>query len=383
MTSGILLGMLLCSLASAQVLPLPPRPPGATPGSALTAILSSLTRAEREDRIFHEATAGNVPDFQRNLVPVTVSSSPGGVAHTATYYVTPDYFAVGADDDYLLIPMTPLLAQRIADATRCLLPTRKMVDDIYRAAAVKLPPQPIAPSSAMTTVPVFAAHHDSVWRLRAPLLAAFPAGSLVGGTKKDVVISNKMYVDLKPGVPRPVVIYGWHRTDGTPIQPLYNGHEETYADYSHGVRLVRDSVIVNGMPSTIRRILGDPVLCVLLSDEGTILKPRYNLTLNDVRDGDQGWSPGGKSRLPLRVGQNFPNPFNPRTTIPVSLQVSDGIRVSLFDTLGREVLSVFDGVMEAGEHTIPVRADGLPAGVYFYRVAGETNVATGRMCLIP
>ncbi|MFH0991594.1 MAG: hypothetical protein V1799_16430 [bacterium] len=62
----------------------------------------------------------------------------------------------------ILAPMTPLLAQRLCAALHCSLPTKKMVDDIYRAAPVKLAPQPIPPSGAMITVPVFAAHNDSV-----------------------------------------------------------------------------------------------------------------------------------------------------------------------------------------------------------------------------
>ena len=49
------------------------------------------------------------------------------------FFVAPDYLAVGTDEDYLLTPMTPMIAQRIADRLGCTLPTRKMVDDIYAA----------------------------------------------------------------------------------------------------------------------------------------------------------------------------------------------------------------------------------------------------------
>jgi len=52
------------------------------------------------------------------------------------------------------------------------------------------------------------------------VLATHPLGELVGGDKKDVVISNIIYGYPAPGR---VVIYGWHYLSGTPIQPLYNG----------------------------------------------------------------------------------------------------------------------------------------------------------------
>src|SRR5439155_19018027 len=81
------------------------------------------------------------------------------------------------------------------------------------------------------------------------------------------------------------VIYGWHYPSGTPIQPLYNGHEETYADYSHGVRLVQNSITYDGAPNTITNILTNPNLAGLLSDEGAnegtsagvIAVPRYKI----------------------------------------------------------------------------------------------------------
>ena len=113
----------------------------------------------------------------------------------------------------------------------------------------------------------------------------WPLGSLVGGHKKDVIISNRIYTNLKPTVPKPVVIYGWHQTNGTPIQPVYNGHEETYADYSHGIRLVRDSMIVDGDCHDCKVLLKDPDLSALLSDEGVILRPGYGITTDVNEEG--------------------------------------------------------------------------------------------------
>ncbi|MCX6953143.1 MAG: hypothetical protein NTV51_13395, partial [Verrucomicrobia bacterium] len=164
----------------------------------------------------------------------------------------------------------PTAAQLIADDLGCSLPTRKMVDEIYRAAPLKLAPSPIVPSKAMTTVPVFNQHNATVSAQRSAALAQYPLGTLVAGHKKDVVITPKLATS-----PGRVAIYGWHRPDGKPIQSLYLGHAATWADYSHGVRLVRQEMTVDGVTTTVAAVLADKERSALLSDEGPIARPRY------------------------------------------------------------------------------------------------------------
>ena len=53
------------------------------------------------------------------------------------------------------------------------------------------------------------------------------------------------------------------------IQPLFNGHEEYYEDYSHGIRMVQQACTVDGAPTTISAVLTNPALAALLSDETT------------------------------------------------------------------------------------------------------------------
>jgi len=79
---------------------------------------------------------------------------------------------------------------------------------------------------------------------------------------------------LKSRVPHPVVIYGWHRLDGKPIQPVCNGHGETYADYSHGIRLVSRHAKINGADVSLFDILEDTMYCSLIADS-VIVKPFY------------------------------------------------------------------------------------------------------------
>jgi hypothetical protein len=187
----------------------------------------------------------------------------------ATYHVAPDYLAVGSEDDYVLMPLSPLTAQAIADRLGCTLPTPKMVDDIYAAAAVKLVPAPIAPSPAMTTMPVFLHHNEMVRTQRAQL--GKPPGLLTAGHKKDVVMTRRVFES-----PGKVAIYGWHKKDGTPIQPLYTGHTVAHVDYSHGIRLVLRKLTVGGAPMTVDEVLADPRLAPLLSSDGVLRQTRYS-----------------------------------------------------------------------------------------------------------
>ncbi|NDD37454.1 MAG: hypothetical protein EB082_03420 [Verrucomicrobia bacterium] len=170
--------LLLAFSAHAQSLRLPPRPADSLAGRAVAESVTTLERPAREERLVAEVLRGNVPDFLRRLVPVSLTNTVEGTTHRVTVFVAPDYLAVGSDADYFLGPLTPGAARRIADATGCLLPSRKLVDAIHAAAPLKLNPQPIPPSKEMVTVPVFARHNEMVWEQRRAALAAHPLGTL-------------------------------------------------------------------------------------------------------------------------------------------------------------------------------------------------------------
>ena len=154
--------LLASTIASAQILPLPPRATNAPTGNAFAKQITSLGIAERDLEIAAQILGGNVPDWMRRPVPVTISRIIDGQSNSLTFFVTADYLGVGTEDDFFRTPMMPMTAQRIADRLGCVLPTRVMVDAIYNAAKVKLEPQPISPSAAMTTVPVFIKHNEAV-----------------------------------------------------------------------------------------------------------------------------------------------------------------------------------------------------------------------------
>lgn len=89
----------------------------------------------------------------------------------------------------------------------------------------------------------------------------------MAGIKKDVIISSHI-----ADRPDRVVIYGWHRHDGSPIQPVYSGHIWWYVDYSHGIRFMNAQVLVDGSPVKVSDLLKDPVLFRIVTDEENPLR---------------------------------------------------------------------------------------------------------------
>jgi hypothetical protein len=252
-----------CTTPGVPILSRPLRRPDAITGSAFIQQVRGLDARAREERTGAELIRGNMPDFLRRLVPIAVSNG----RHAGWFYVTPDYLSIGSDTDFVRMPMNPMTAQRVADALECVFPTRKMVDDIYAQAAVKLEPSPFSPKEYdITSADVFWQSHLRIERQR----TGRPLGLLVAGVKKDVVVTP-----LLADHPGKLAIYGWHRLDGKAIQPLYVGHTATWVDYSHCIRLVGGWMDVDGAPMRVVDVAKSPELSGLISDEGAFDWPRY------------------------------------------------------------------------------------------------------------
>lgn len=248
-----------------QASTLPLRPAGAPGGTEFIESLTGLDRDAREAAVLRELKRGNIPDFLRLLVPITVKAKDGeGREHTATYQVMPDYLAIGSDHDFVRIPMNPHTAQAFCDAFGFVLPTTRMVDDIWRQAVSKIVPQPL--TDAREDPRTFLDHH----RLIEDQIAGQYPGELRAGHKKDVVITNRLKEK-----PKRLAIYGWHFPSGEPIQPTTIVHVEWYVDYSHGIRPVKGTIKVDGTDMPYPVVLRDPKFLVLLSDEGAIADARY------------------------------------------------------------------------------------------------------------
>jgi hypothetical protein len=239
---------------------LPERAADAPMGKQFRDSIAPLPRDGREAAIEREIAAGNVPDFLRRLTPVRLEAADArGDKHEAIYYATSDYLAVGTNGDFFRVPMSPRTALAIAEATGMSLITQKISDQVFAAATARLQPKPL--TEDRESVASFYRHHELIEEQ----LRGRPREGLVVGIKKDVVLSNRLKEK-----PHRVAIYGWHYPDGRPIQSLYIGHADRYVDYSQGIRLVADRMMIDGHERKLSDVLIDPVLSALLSDEGLL-----------------------------------------------------------------------------------------------------------------
>lgn len=78
----------------------------------------------------------------------------------------------------------------------------------------------------------------------------------------------------------------------------------------------------------------------------------------------------GKNSVPenFHLFQNYPNPFNPTTTIRFQVPSFRFVSLKVYDLLGREVATLVEGELNAGEHSVVFNAKGLASGIYFYRL---------------
>lgn len=88
------------------------------------------------------------------------------------------------------------------------------------------------------------------------------------------------------------------------------------------------------------------------------------------------------SALPLRLEQNYPNPFSRSTTIEYTVPEKQTVRIEVFDALGRRVRTLVDEVKDPGTYTLKLDADALSSGTYFYRLETGGVVRTHQMTVV-
>lgn len=266
-------GLELSDVQNFLIKKIPSRPSFAMTGSEFAKFVSAMDESMREQAIQAQLAIGNIPDFLKKLKPVYLDQIfEDGRAITATIFVMPDYLAIGSDRDFLRIPMNLYTAVKIADRFGFVLPTKKIVDAIFKQSAFHFTPEPMPPGPQMRSTPYYVKHNQKIKEQR--LASDCPLEVLVSGHKKDVVLTNRLARNRGK-----IAIYGWHHLSGIPIQPLTTVHPASYADYSHGIRLVGSTLLLDGKSRSIYDVLEDPKLAGILSDEGTIGLARQLMAL--------------------------------------------------------------------------------------------------------
>ncbi|MGB2867532.1 MAG: T9SS type A sorting domain-containing protein [Bacteroidota bacterium] len=92
----------------------------------------------------------------------------------------------------------------------------------------------------------------------------------------------------------------------------------------------------------------------------------------------------GKTTLPpaFHLGQSYPNPFNPSTRIPFSVESQGVVSLKVYDLLGREVKTLVDEYLQPGDYERTFDASGFAGGVYLYRLRSTGFLETRRVLLL-
>ena len=237
----------------------------------LTDVFNELSSAPnqtvREQKIKSFLAQGILPNWLlQNFCKITVSE--GG--NTLEYFVSCDYICLGNEQEWIHCPMSPLTALELMATHNLLLPTPKMVKQIYSAAKIK--PRAVSwgelykNESKKYNRDSTKCYFDHSKKVQEQMkLSGWNPGDLVAGHKKDVVLTNIL---TSSKYKNNVAIFGWFNSDGSIIQNLNAvDHVVTYVDYSHGLRFIKNECVLNGKSALVTDIFKDKEKCTLLHDE--------------------------------------------------------------------------------------------------------------------
>ncbi|MEW6723263.1 MAG: hypothetical protein AB1324_08420 [Candidatus Micrarchaeota archaeon] len=249
---------------------IPPRPTddSVPTGSQFMDSVRTLNPAQFEERVMQEIARGNVPDFMRpeNFRTMSVTMQVEGREITAAVRVCPDYLAIGSNDNHARVPISPILAQRIARRYGFVMPTQRLVDAIdakarsdggflsfngagevaarvtdsasgQKVSARWNHKQYGAYEAKWMESPEFALEHSRMTSER----VGVPGSAMLSGHKKDIVYhpdTEKPITNKKGQVVYPGRVAIYHQG----IQPFSTIHHSGYFDYSHGVRFLLSDV---------------------------------------------------------------------------------------------------------------------------------------------
>ena len=166
---------------------------------------------------------------------------------------------------------------------------------------------------------------------------------------------------------RPYALYGDPTDDD--LDPPYDDVDpngDPKPDYGAWTGIQNGNYQVSGVPYTQNQAMGD-----------RFARKSLNFSISNA---SAGAFEGGLDRPTLFP--NFPNPFNPVTTISFGIPEASEIQLIVYDMLGREVKVLVNGTLEAGVHEVSFEAGSLSSGMYLYRLETPAGVQVRKMTLL-
>lgn len=194
---------------------LPPSADGREGASAIMIRTARMSQHAREQEFLRLIRLNNVPSWTWNTVDI------GGGKR-----VTKDFLSIGHDEDFMWIPLTPSAATQLLIEHGLRLPNRAEAEATYayaRANGGFLAFQSFSPERGQTRWGNTAVS-QSAQKIKNTMTQAAP-----------VFDGHKKYVLGRTNEGK-VIIFGGHHADGGQVQPYSTLHDESYLDYSHGIR---------------------------------------------------------------------------------------------------------------------------------------------------
>jgi len=129
--------------------------------------------------------------------------------------------------------------------------------------------------------------------------------------------------------------------------------------------------------------------CALIDKNGVL---RYKASLlNEAVTAaffsNSAWVDIDENIAPEFAVNNYPNPFNPNTTIELTLSKRENVEVTIYNVLGKEVKSLVKGTLDEGEHSFQWNgrdneSQSLPSGIYFYKISTDSRSIFKKMLLM-
>ena len=88
------------------------------------------------------------------------------------------------------------------------------------------------------------------------------------------------------------------------------------------------------------------------------------------------------NNLEFNLSKAYPNPFNPVTNFEINIPKADYIKISAYDMAGRKVADIFDGIINAGKHTLKWDASDMQSGIYIIKSDYSNSIFTQKVALI-
>ena len=167
----------------------------------------------------------------------------------------------------------------------------------------------------------------------------------------------------------------WHSSAGAASYHVQVSNNSAFSSTIADTTVSDTVVILKSLPGNTR--LFWHVSSISDKGESPFTDAFYFITQEALAVEDIGGMP-----TEYKLFQNYPNPFNPTTQIQFSIPRSGFVSLKVYNLIGQEVATMFEGIKQAGSHVVSFNSSGLSSGVYIYTLKSNNFVDSKKLILL-